>query len=120
MYIEKSSNNHGNNVFVSFERSDIIQISKLTIYQNRLPISTKDSLKSMGRLRIRLLLANKTWSTRYNVPKNDRCSDASTEWTKLSVKFTEGNYDIKLRFNKIDSAHADMCFSIITIIPSIH
>ena len=29
MYIETSSNNHGNNVFVSFERIDIIQISNI-------------------------------------------------------------------------------------------
>ena len=31
MYIKKSSGNHGNNVFVSFERTDIIQISNITI-----------------------------------------------------------------------------------------
>ena len=30
MYIETSSNNHGNNVFVSFERTDLIQISNIT------------------------------------------------------------------------------------------
>ena len=32
MYIETSSNNHGNNVFVSFEQTDIIQISNITFY----------------------------------------------------------------------------------------
>ena len=32
MYIETSSTNNGNNVFVSFERTDIIQISKITFY----------------------------------------------------------------------------------------
>ena len=32
MYIETSSNNHGANVFVSFERIDIIQISKITFF----------------------------------------------------------------------------------------
>ena len=30
MYIETSSNNHGSNVFVSWERTDIIQISNIT------------------------------------------------------------------------------------------
>ena len=30
MNIETSSNNHGNNVFCSWERTDIIQISKIT------------------------------------------------------------------------------------------
>ena len=38
MYIETSSNNHGNNVFVSFERTDIIQISNITFYYNRFSI----------------------------------------------------------------------------------
>ena len=31
MYIETSSNNHGNHVFVSWERSDNIQISNITL-----------------------------------------------------------------------------------------
>ena len=35
MYIEISSNIHGKNVFVSFERIDIIQISNITFYYNR-------------------------------------------------------------------------------------
>ena len=34
-YIETSSNNHGNDVFVSFERTDIIQIINITFYYNR-------------------------------------------------------------------------------------
>ena len=49
MYIETSSNIHGNNVFVSFERTDIIQISNTTFYHNRVPILTNDNLKNMGR-----------------------------------------------------------------------
>ena len=32
MYIETSSNNNGNNVFVSWERMDIIQITNITIF----------------------------------------------------------------------------------------
>ena len=36
MYIETSSNNYGHErVFVSFERTDIIQISKITVYYYR-------------------------------------------------------------------------------------
>ena len=119
MYIETSSNNHGNNVFVSFERRDIIQISNLTFYYNRLSISTNDSLKAMGPFRIQLLLKDDTWSTRYNIAKNDRCSDTSTQWKKLSLNFTEENYGIKLFFDEIDSAHSDMCFSKITITHSV-
>ena len=96
MYIETSSNNHGNNVFVSFERTDIIQISNITSYYNRFSILTNDSLTSQGRFRIQLLLDDNTWSTRYNIAKNDRNSDSSTQWTKLSLNFAVENYGIKL------------------------
>ena len=83
MYIETSSNNHGHErVFVSFERTDIIQISNITFYYNRYSILTNHSLKSMDRFRIQLLLENNTWITMYNIPKNDRYSDSSTQWTK--------------------------------------
>ena len=120
MYIETNSNNHGNNLFVSFERIDVIQISNLTFYYNRFSILTKDSLKSMGRFRIQLLIEDNTWSTRYNIPKNDRYSDSSTQWTKLSLNVTEENYGNKLIFDEIDSAHSDMCFSNIMITHSVY
>ena len=52
MYVETSSNNHGHErVFVSFERTDIIQISNITFYYNRFSILTNDSKKSRGRFR---------------------------------------------------------------------
>ena len=63
MNINTSSNNHGNNVFVSFERTDIIQISNITSCYDRFSILTNDSLKSMGHFRIQLLLEDNTWST---------------------------------------------------------
>ena len=69
MYIETFSNNHGNLVFVTFEPLEIIQISNITFYYNRFSILTNDSLKSMGRFRIHLLLKKNTWSTRYNILK---------------------------------------------------
>ena len=119
MYIETSSNNHGNNVFVSWERTDIIQITNVTFYYNRFSILTNEDKKSMGRFRIQFLLDNITWSTRYNTPKNDRYSDSSTQWTKLSLNFTEENYGIKLIFDEIDSGHSDMCFSNISITHSV-
>ena len=84
MYIETTSNNNGNNVFVSFERIVIIQITNLTFYYNRFSILTNNNLKAMGRFRIQLLLEDNTWSTRYNIPKNYRYSDNSTEWTLVS------------------------------------
>ena len=115
MYIETSSNNHGNNVFVSLERSDIIQVTNVTFYYNRFPI-----LKSMGRFRIQLLLDDKTWSTRYNIPKNDRYSDTSADWPLVSLNFTLENYGFKLIYDQIDTLHADMCFSNNTITHSVY
>ena len=115
MYIETSSNNDGNNVFVSFERTDNSQISNITLYCNRLSILSNDSLKSMGRFRIQLLLEDNTWSTRYIITKKDRYTNTSTDWTPVSLNFTEDNYSINLLYDEIDTAHADMCFSDITI-----
>ena len=111
MYIETYSNNHGNNVFVSFERTDLIQVSKITFYYNRFSILTNDSLKTTGNFKIQLSLADITWSTGKNIPKNDRYGDSSTDWTKLSLNFTIEKYFIKLINDQVDTAHADMCFS---------
>ena len=56
MYIESSSNNHGSDdVFVSWERRDIIQISNITFYYNMFSILTNEDKKSMGRFIIQLL-----------------------------------------------------------------
>ena len=73
----------------------------------------------MGRFRIQLLLQDNTWSTRYNIPKNDRYSDNSTDCRLVSLNFTVENYGIILIYDQIDSPHADMCFSNITITHSV-
>ena len=52
MYIETSTNNHGNNVYVILERTDIVQISNITFCYTRYSVITNDSLKSLGRFRI--------------------------------------------------------------------
>ena len=89
MYTETSSNNHGHErLFVSFERTDIIQISNITFYYNRFSILTNEFKKSRGRYRIQLLLEDNTWSTRNNIPKNDRYSDSSTQWILIKLNFT--------------------------------
>ena len=119
MYNEKTSNNHGNNVFVSFERTNIIQTGNMKFYYNNFSILTNDSLKSMGRFRIQLLVEENTWSTRYNIPKNDRYRVTSTDRTKLGLNFAQKNYVIKLVYDEIDTAHADMCFTDIVIIQSV-
>ena len=120
MYIETSSNNHGPNVFVSWERTDIIQISNITFYYNRFSILTNDNLKNMGRFRIQLLLEDNTWSTQYTIAKNSHYNNTSTEWKLLNLDFTVENYGIRLVYDQIDTPHADMCFSNITITHSVY
>ena len=115
MYIETLENNHRNNVYVIWERTDIIQISNISFYYNRYSILTNNSLKAMGRFRIQIMLKDGAWSTRYSIPKNYRYSDTSTDWTLVSLNFTEGNYGIRMYYDQIISPHADMCFSDITI-----
>ena len=120
MYIETSSGNHGNNVFCSFERSDIIQITNKTFYSKRFSILTNDILKAMGRFRIQLLLEDNTWSTQYTIAENTQYSDNSTDWTLLNLDFTVSNFGIKLIYDQINKPHADMCFSNITITDSVY
>ena len=74
----------------------------------------------MGRIRIQLLLDDNTWSIRYNIPKKCRYSDTSTDWTVVSLNFTEEKYGIRLFYDQIDTPHADMCFSNITITHSVY
>ena len=120
MFIETISNISGSNyVFVSWERTDIIQETNITFYYNR--FSTSDNnLRGMGRFRIQLLLEDNTWSDQYNIAKNTQYSDNSTDWTLLNLDFTVENYGIKLIYDQIDTAHADKCFSNITITHSVY
>ena len=110
MCIETSSNNHGDNVFVSWERTDIIQITNITFSYNRYSILTNDDLKNMGRFRIQLLLDDNTWSTQYTIPKNTQYNSSPTEWSLLNLDFTIENYGIKLILDQIDTAHSDVFF----------
>ena len=120
MFIELSSGGHGSNVFVSFEGTDIIQITNITFYFNRFSILTNDSLNSMGRFRIQLSLEDNTWSTQYTIAKNTQNGDNSTDWTLLNLDFSEENCGIKLIYDQIDKPHTDMCFSNITITHSVY
>ena len=52
--------------------------------------------------------------------KNTQYSDISTDWTLLNLDFNVENYGIKLIIDQIDTAHSDMCFSIITITHSVY
>ena len=88
MYIDTSCVNRGNNVFLSWERTAIIKITNITFLYNRYSILTNDSLKSMGRFRIQMLMDDNTWSRQFTTDKNTQYSVFSTDWTLLNLDFT--------------------------------
>ena len=55
-----------------------------------------------------MVLEDNTWSTRYNIPKNDRCTNTPTQWTKLSLNFALETYGNKLIYDQTDTLHAGM------------
>ena len=114
MYLETSGVNHGEGTYAILTRTDIIQITNILFYYNRYSISD-ENLRAMPRFRIQILLENDTWDNKYTIEKNTQFSNTSTEWTYLSLDFTQDNYGIRLIFDRIDSAHADMCLSNISI-----
>ena len=121
MYIETSGNFSGiDNIFVSWERTDIIQITNITFYYIRFSILTHPHLKNMRRLRIQMPLSDDTWSTVYTVGKKTQFNDNPTGWTLLGLDFTQDIYGIKSIYEQIETAHADMCFSNITITHSVY
>ena len=121
IYIETSANNHdgaNDKVFVSFERTDIIHISKITFYYNRYSKSTPDK-RNMSKFEIQLL-RNGSWQTEYLMDKDTNFSISSTDWTLFNMDIiSQPNYGIKLVYSGINTAHADMCFSDINITHSI-
>ena len=119
MYIETSSNNNGNNVYVTWERTDIIQITNISFYFNRFSISDIN-LRAMGRFKILLLLENNAWTTQFVINENDQYSNNSTDWKLLNLDFTIEKYGIKLVYDRIKSAHADLCFTNIMITHSVY
>ena len=121
MYIETSANNHNSandNVFISFERTDIIHISNITFYYNRFSTSIAD-IRNMGKLEIQFL-RNGVWEKEYTMDKNTYISTLSTDWTLFNMNtISQPNYGIKLVYSGINSAHADMCFNDINITHSV-
>ena len=111
-YIATNSYNFGPNVFCSWERVDIIQISNITFYYNR--FSIQGDFRAMGLFQIQILTKDNVWKTKFNIPKNDQFSNA-TDWILLNLNITDENYGVKFVYDQIDSVHADMCFSNITI-----
>ena len=101
----------GDGVSVILERTDFIQITNITFYYNGFSNLTGDSLKSMGRFRLKLLKDNNIWKTRHHMPKRSKYNSSSTEWSLINLDFTEENYGLGMYYDQIDTAHADMCFS---------
>ena len=73
----------------------------------------------MGCFRIQLLLEDDTWNTQFTIAKITQDNSTSTEWTLLNLDFTVENDGVKLIYDQINTAHADMCFSNITITHSV-
>ena len=71
-------------------------------------------------LEFNFLVAENTWSIRYNIPKNDRYSILSTDWTLVSLNVSVENYGIKIIYNQIDSPHADVRFDNLSIPRSVY
>ena len=111
MYIETSQETSVNGIFfLSFERKDIIPISNTSFSYNRSSFLTRDNLNPMGHYIFQLLLEDSTWSTRYNIPKIDRYSNSSTDWTLVSLNFNVENYGNKMIYDQIDTPHDDISF----------
>ena len=112
MYIETSQNSSGSEkIFVSFERTDNIQITNITFYYNRFSILNNNSLKLMSCFGNQLLLKDYTWNTKFIISK---ISDSSTNWTLAALNFAVENYGIKLIYNQLDTPHAGMSYSNMT------
>ena len=112
MYIDTSQIiSSDENKIDSFQRTEYIQNSKISFYYDRFSTGTNDSNKSMGTFRTKLLLNRSTWSTRYEIPKNDRYINSSAQWTLVSLKFNIKNFGIKLVCDQEDTPHNDMYFS---------
>ena len=89
MYIETSSNNFGPNVFCSWERFDIIQISNIIFYYNR--FSIQGDFRAMGRFQIQILSKDNVWLTKFIIAKNTQISNAATDWIILNLNITDEN-----------------------------
>ena len=111
MYIETSQNNSGSgDLFVSFERTDFVQISNFTFLKNRYSILTD---KSKNRQVVSEF--NYYWKIKLGVLDIDKLHLKMIDIVIHQPEFTVENYGIELIYDQIDTTHADMCFSSIII-----
>ena len=107
------SYNFGSKVYCSFKRTGITEVSKNSFYYDR--FSAESVHKAVGRFRIQLLSCDNFWNTRYNIAKNDRFDDFSTQWTLVNLNVNIENCGIKLIYDEIICAQAHICFNNIMI-----
>ena len=107
------------NVFISFEGTDIIQISTKNSYYDRFS-SPSSNLRSMGLFWIILLLPNSQWHSRYIIDENTNYRSISKELSYLYLDFTETNYGKKIVDDHLDTTVAHMCFNNILITQSVY
>ena len=69
----------------------------------------------MGRFQIQILTKDNVWLTKFIIAKNTQFSIVATDWIILSLNITNENFGVKFIYDQIDSAHADMSFSNITL-----
>ena len=74
----------------------------------------------MGRLRIQPLLNDKIWGARFKLPQNDRYKTSSTPWIFVNSNIIIENWGNNIKYNQIDTAFADMCFSKTVITHSVY
>ena len=118
MYIETSSLNNGQNVYVSFERTDSIHISNITFYYNRYSLRTSFH-RGFGNFDIQLL-RDGSWETEFTIEKDIDYGTNQSNWTLLNINIlSQPNYGIKLLYSDIPTAPSDMCSSDIHITHSI-
>ena len=97
----------------SFERTINIQNSNISFFYNRFLTGIS---KSLGKFRIQLLIYDINWSTRYNLPENDRYSTSTTDWHLLvNFDLTVEKFGMKLNYHPIDTALADIHLSSTTL-----
>ena len=97
-YLENRGNigdSASDDVFVLFERTDFIHISRITFYYNRFSISLS-SHRNMAKLEIQLL-RNGVWETEYTMDQDTNFSALPTDRTLLNMNIiSQPNDGIKL------------------------
>ena len=86
--------------------------SNTSFYHNRF---STESVKAMGRFRNHIILSYNTWFTRYYLPKNDRYSSPSTQWTLVCSKNETKIFSMEIIDDEVDTAVADVHLDILTI-----